>query len=101
MIVAVGVQACDGDVLFEVRDEGPGVPPHKLEAIFDRFEQADASDSRQKGGSGLGLTICRAIVELHGGRIWAQSPAGAGATFSFTLPAPPARTATTRGARLD
>ncbi|MDP1848516.1 MAG: PAS domain S-box protein [Solirubrobacteraceae bacterium] len=89
MIVAVGVQARDGDVLFEVSDEGPGVPPHKIDAIFERFEQVDASDSREKGGSGLGLTICRAIVELHGGRIWAQSPAGAGATFSFTLPASP------------
>ena len=90
MIVGVGVQACDGEVRFQVSDEGPGVPPHKIEAIFERFEQVDASDSRQKGGSGLGLTICRAIVELHGGRIWAQSPAGAGATFCFTLPAPPA-----------
>jgi len=90
MTVGVGVEARDGEALFEVTDEGPGVPPHKLETIFDRFEQVDASDSRQKGGSGLGLTICRAIVELHGGRIWAQSPAGAGATFSFTLPAPPA-----------
>ena len=88
MVVAVGAQARDGEVLFEVSDEGPGVPPDKLEAIFERFEQVDASDSRQKGGSGLGLTICRAIVGLHGGRIWAQSSDGAGATFSFTLPAP-------------
>ena len=86
MTVAVDMKARDGDVLFEITDEGPGIPPHKLEAIFDRFEQVDASDSRQKGGSGLGLTICRAIVELHGGRIWAESPAGGGATFSFTLP---------------
>jgi signal transduction histidine kinase len=87
MTVGVGVQARDGEALFEVTDEGPGVPPHKLVAIFDRFEQVDASDSRRKGGSGLGLTICRAIVHLHGGRIWAESPPGAGATFSFTLPA--------------
>ena len=63
MIVTVGVQGRDGEVLFEVSDEGPGVPPDKLEAIFGRFEQVDASDSRMKGGSGLGLTICRAIVD--------------------------------------
>lgn len=87
MIVAVGVQPRDGEVLFEISDEGPGVPSHKIEAIFERFEQGDASDSRQKGGSGLGLTICRAIVEHHRGRIWVQSPAGVGATFCFTLPA--------------
>jgi signal transduction histidine kinase len=86
MIVSVGVTARDAEVLFRVGDEGPGVPPHKLEAIFGRFEQVDASDSRRKGGSGLGLTICRAIVELHGGRIWADSVPGGGATFSFTLP---------------
>ena len=90
MIVVVGVQPRHGDILFEVSDEGRGVPPYKIEAIFERFEQVDASDSRQNGGSGLGLTICRAIVELHGGRIWAQRRTGAGATFSFTLPAPPA-----------
>ena len=89
MTVGVGVKDRDGEALFEVSDEGPGVPPHKLEAIFGRFEQVDASDSRQKGGSGLGLTICRAIVEFHGGRIWAESPPGAGATFSFTLPMRP------------
>ena len=89
MTVRVGVRGHDGEALFEVSDDGPGVPPHKLEAIFGRFEQVDASDSRQKGGSGLGLTICRAIVKLHGGRIWAESPPGAGATFSFTLPARP------------
>jgi signal transduction histidine kinase len=87
--VGVGVKSLDGEALFEVTDEGPGIPPHKLEAIFDRFEQVDASDSRQKGGSGLGLTICRSIVDGHGGRIWAESPAGAGATFSFTLPMRP------------
>ena len=90
MTIGIGVKARDGEALFEVSDEGPGVPPHKLEAIFGRFEQVDASDSRQKGGSGLGLTICRAIVEFHGGRIWVESPSGDGATFFFTLPTRPA-----------
>jgi signal transduction histidine kinase len=87
MSVAIAVRARDGEVRFDVSDEGRGIPSDKLETIFDRFEQVDGSDSRQQGGTGLGLTICRAIVELHGGRIWAHSTPGAGATVSFTLPA--------------
>ncbi|MBE9169460.1 PAS domain S-box protein [Pleurocapsales cyanobacterium LEGE 06147] len=73
-------------VLFQVRDEGRGIPPNKLESIFERFHQIDASDSRQKGGTGLGLAICRQIIELHGGKIWAESTLGQGSTFYFTLP---------------
>ena len=76
----------DDEVLFEVRDEGRGIPADKLDAIFERFEQVDGSDSREKGGTGLGLAICRTIVERHGGRIWADSELGAGSTFSFVLP---------------
>lgn len=77
-------------VLFTVTDQGAGIPPDQLEAVFDRFAQADASDTRAKGGTGLGLPICRAIVEQHGGRIWATSSPGEGTTFSFTLPSAPA-----------
>ena len=77
----------DGDILFRVVDEGRGIPADQLESIFQRFQQVDASDSRQKGGTGLGLAICRSLVEQHGGRIWAESEPGQGATFSFTLPA--------------
>ena len=77
----------DGEVLFQVSDEGRGIPADKLETIFERFQQVDASDSREKGGTGLGLAICRTIVEHHGGRIWAESELGAGSTFSFVLPA--------------
>jgi signal transduction histidine kinase len=70
-----------------VRDEGRGIGADKLERIFNRFEQVDAADAREKGGAGLGLAICRAIVRQHGGRIWAESAgAGAGSTFYFTLP---------------
>ena len=87
MSVGIAVEARDGEARFDVSDEGRGIPTDKLETIFGRFEQVDASDSRDTGGTGLGLTICRAIVELHGGRIWAHSPPGAGATVSFTLPA--------------
>jgi signal transduction histidine kinase len=75
-----------GEVLVRVKDQGRGIPPDKLEAIFGRFEQVDSSDARDKGGSGLGLAICRSIIEQHGGRIWVQSTLGQGSTFSFTLP---------------
>jgi PAS domain S-box-containing protein len=74
---------------FDVHDQGRGVPPDKLESIFERFQQVDASDSRAMGGTGLGLAICRSIVTQHGGRIWATSPPGEGATFHFTLPTHP------------
>ncbi|NJK48458.1 GAF domain-containing protein [Candidatus Gracilibacteria bacterium] len=72
--------------LFEIRDRGRGIPDDKLETIFDRFQQVDASDSRHQGGTGLGLAICRSIVQQHGGEIWAQSILGEGSVFYFTLP---------------
>lgn len=76
------------DVVFSVRDQGRGIPPEKLTTVFERFQQVDSSDARQKGGTGLGLTISRGIVERHGGRIWAESEVGAGTTVRFTLPTP-------------
>ncbi|NEO17053.1 MULTISPECIES: ATP-binding protein [unclassified Moorena] len=74
-------------VTFQVKDQGQGIPNSQLESIFERFEQVDSSDSRKKGGTGLGLTICRKIIQQHGGRIWAESSLGKGSTFYFTLPA--------------
>jgi len=80
----------DGDeVVVSVRDEGRGIPPEELERIFKRFHQVEKDDSREKGGAGLGLSICQRIVENHGGRIWAESQEGEGATFLFTLPVAP------------
>jgi PAS domain S-box-containing protein len=73
-------------VLFQVRDQGRGIPENKLESIFGQFQQVDASDSRKKGGTGLGLAICRNIVQQHGGQIWAESTLGEGSSFYFTLP---------------
>lgn len=73
-------------VLFSIRDQGPGILSEKLDAIFDRFLQGDSSDTRSQGGAGLGLAICRKIIEQHGGKIWAESIPGEGSCFYFTLP---------------
>jgi PAS domain S-box-containing protein len=84
-----GKENSDGsdEVCFTVEDEGRGIAAEKLERIFERFQQGDASDSRALGGTGLGLALCRSIVEQHGGRIWAESAPGKGSQFHFTLPA--------------
>ena len=80
------VESRDGEALISVADDGRGIPADQLEAVFERFQQVDASDRREKGGTGLGLAISRAIVDQHAGRIWAESEPGQGATFRFTLP---------------
>ncbi|MEA5463842.1 ATP-binding protein [Leptothoe sp. PORK10 BA2] len=72
--------------IFCVQDHGQGIPTDKLSSIFERFYQVDSSDSRKKGGTGLGLTICRKIIEQHGGTIWAESQIGKGSKFYFTIP---------------
>lgn len=87
--VKVTSQLQDRQAVFSVRDWGRGIPADKLETIFERFQQADSSDSRQKGGTGLGLAICRHIVEKHGGTISVESKLGQGSTFQFTLPLKP------------
>ena len=78
----------NGFIRVSVCDRGRGIPEDKLEAIFERFHQIDASDSRAMGGTGLGLAICRSIVAQHGGRIWAEHNAGGGSCFHFTVPKP-------------
>lgn len=78
-----------GQVLFEVRDFGRGIPPDKLGVIFERFQQVDVSDARSGEGTGLGLAICKSIVQQHGGQIWVESVVGQGSTFSFVLPRSP------------
>ena len=73
-------------VLVEVGDSGIGIAPDHHELIFQEFAQVDASASRQHHGTGLGLTIARRLVELHGGRIWLESELGHGSRFFFTIP---------------
>jgi PAS domain S-box-containing protein len=85
--VSVRSEALEGFVQFAIRDDGRGIPEDKLDQVFTRFHQVDSSDAREKGGSGLGLSISRSIVERLGVRIWEQNNVGAGATFLFTLPA--------------
>ncbi len=75
-----------GWVKVSVQDTGRGIPDRALGKIFERFGQVDASDSREKGGTGLGLPICKTIVEQHGGTLWVDSEVGKGSTFHFTLP---------------
>jgi two-component system OmpR family sensor kinase len=75
-----------GDLVVEVTDSGPGIPPEQLGRIFERFARADPGRGRRTGGTGLGLAIARAIVEAHGGTISAESEPGAGATFRVRLP---------------
>ena len=87
--VSVRTESRGAFVEFAIQDDGRGIPEDKLDQIFSRFEQVDSSDAREKGGSGLGLSISRSIVERLGGRIWAVNNDGAGATFLFTVPAPP------------
>ncbi|PSB30030.1 PAS domain S-box protein [Stenomitos frigidus] len=76
-------------IQIQVQDQGRGIPPDKLQLVFDRFQQVDQSDARQKGGTGLGLAICRNITEQHGGKIWVESVFGQGSTFFMTLPLVP------------
>jgi CheY-like chemotaxis protein len=69
---------------FDVTDTGIGIPPDRQEVIFDPFMQADNSTTRHYGGSGLGLSVCRHLVEMLGGKIWLDSEVGRGSRFHFT-----------------
>jgi two-component system phosphate regulon sensor histidine kinase PhoR len=77
------------EVLFSVRDFGPGIPSEHLERLFERFYRVDKTRSRESGGTGLGLSIARHIVEAHRGRMWVESELGRGSRFCFTLPCAP------------
>jgi signal transduction histidine kinase len=84
--IEVAVDCRDGVLHYRVIDTGTGIPADRLETVFAEFRQADATIAGQFGGTGLGLSITKQFVELHGGRIWAESDLGKGSTFSFTIP---------------
>ena len=84
--IAVSVEQAEGEVKISVADNGTGIPEKDLARIFERFYRVDNAFTRGTGGAGLGLAIAKYIVESHGGKIWLESEAGKGSTFSFTLP---------------
>jgi len=83
--IEVGAAPRDGLVEVSVSDTGIGSAPADQEAVFEEFRQVGTTDKKVEG-TGLGLTLCRKFVELHGGRIWVKSQVGAGSTFTFTIP---------------
>nr|BBH96068.1 hypothetical protein KTA_42670 [Thermogemmatispora argillosa] len=89
--IEIAARRCDGYVLVSVADRGPGIPPADLERIFDKFYRVRRGSGAgvgggRAGGTGLGLAVCKGLIEAHGGRIWAENRPGGGAIFSFTLP---------------
>jgi two-component system OmpR family sensor kinase/two-component system sensor histidine kinase BaeS len=85
-IITVRAGEREGAVQVDVTNQGPGLADEELSLVFERFYRGDKARARATGGAGLGLTIVKQLVEAHGGEVWAESEAGKGATFSFTLP---------------
>jgi signal transduction histidine kinase len=85
--VDVSARLTNGVVEVAVSDTGPGIAPEDQELIFEEFRQARTADD----GTGLGLSLSRRFIELHGGRLWVESAPGEGSTFRFTLPVTGAR----------
>jgi signal transduction histidine kinase len=84
--VEVSLEEKQNEVVVSVKDNGRGIPSSAKDKIFKKFYQVDTTSTREKGGSGLGLSICKGIVEAHGGTIWMQSNVPQGTIFSFTIP---------------
>jgi signal transduction histidine kinase len=84
--VTIKATASQDSFAVAVIDTGPGIAPADQAKIFEEFQQADSSTTKEKGGTGLGLAIAKQIVEMHGGRLWVESEVGKGSTFQFSLP---------------
>ena len=86
-IILYGMKFQNGEAVFHVTDTGPGIPPDKIERIFDRFLKLQNDTNNYTEGAGLGLAISKGIVEMLGGKIWVESKEGKGTKFQFSLPA--------------
>ena len=84
--ITISARTDGGTVQTSVADQGIGIEEAQMDSIFDRFYQVDSASTRKVGGSGLGLSICKAIVKAHNGEIWVESQPGSGSTFHFTFP---------------
>ncbi len=84
--IEITAEPWEGVVRVGVRDHGEGIASQDLPKLFRKFSQVDSSATRKAGGTGLGLVICKGLVEQHGGKIWVESTPGQGSTFYFTLP---------------
>jgi signal transduction histidine kinase len=86
-VVEVGAALADGaSVRVWVRDNGVGIAAHEMGQVFEKYRQGGNVRHSKYKGTGLGLVICKMIIEAHGGRIWAESAEGRGTTFFFSLP---------------
>jgi signal transduction histidine kinase/HAMP domain-containing protein len=84
--VEIAVELVGDELHFRVSDSGIGIPADRVDGIFAEFQQADSTIARDFGGSGLGLSITKRFVEMHGGRVWVESEQGKGSTFYFSIP---------------
>ena len=84
--IEIATELVEDQIQVSVHDHGEGIAPQNLAKLFRKFSQIDSSSTRRAGGAGLGLVICKGIVEQHGGRIWVESTPGEGSTFYFSLP---------------
>jgi len=84
--IELNARSSDGSIVFTIKDNGVGIPQEKQSRLFTKFYQVDTSLTRKSGGTGLGLVICRGIVEAHKGKIWVESEEGKGSIFSFSIP---------------
>jgi two-component system sensor histidine kinase KdpD len=84
--IEISVQLAGEEMRISIADYGPGIPPNDRERIFDKFYRVLGTQRKGREGSGLGLAVCRGLVEAHGGHIWVENREEGGAIFRFTLP---------------